>query len=206
MAKREQTGRDDEERPARGKARSEPIAERENGDENGARRSFLERFAAMVVGAIVAVVPPAAGLFTFMDPLRSRYKKQPKWIKVATLGQLPEDGFPSAFPVITDWWDAWNYHKPEEVATIFLKLDPGEQKPLALSSVCPHLGCSVNWSNTDDTYKCPCHSSVFGKDGAVKSGPPPRPMDTLEVEIRNRDEIWVKYEKFKTGHSTKEPE
>ncbi len=43
---------------------------------------------------------------------------------------------------------------------------------LALSSVCPHLGCRVHWESQNDRFFCPCHNGVFDRDGNPVSGPP----------------------------------
>jgi nitrite reductase/ring-hydroxylating ferredoxin subunit len=43
---------------------------------------------------------------------------------------------------------------------------------VALSSVCPHLGCQVHWEPQNDRYFCPCHNGVFSPDGVATSGPP----------------------------------
>ena len=41
----------------------------------------------------------------------------------------------------------------------------------ALSTVCPHLGCLVQWLPDEDQFHCPCHGSRFEPDGAVQNGP-----------------------------------
>ena len=43
---------------------------------------------------------------------------------------------------------------------------------LALSSVCPHLGCRVQWEAHNNRFFCPCHNGVFDPDGQAVSGPP----------------------------------
>ena len=43
---------------------------------------------------------------------------------------------------------------------------------VALSSVCPHLGCQVHWEPQNDRYFCPCHNGVFSPDGVATAGPP----------------------------------
>jgi Rieske Fe-S protein len=43
---------------------------------------------------------------------------------------------------------------------------------LALSSVCPHLGCRVHWEGPNDRFFCPCHNGAFDKSGAPIAGPP----------------------------------
>jgi cytochrome b6-f complex iron-sulfur subunit len=54
---------------------------------------------------------------------------------------------------------------------------------LALSIMCPHLGCSVLWDETKSQFDCPCHSSAFGRQGVVLSSPAPRPLDYFPVII-----------------------
>jgi glycine/D-amino acid oxidase-like deaminating enzyme/nitrite reductase/ring-hydroxylating ferredoxin subunit len=41
----------------------------------------------------------------------------------------------------------------------------------AVSAVCPHLDCIVQWNNAEGTWDCPCHGSRFGVDGDLIVGP-----------------------------------
>lgn len=43
---------------------------------------------------------------------------------------------------------------------------------IALSSVCPHLGCQVHWEGLKDRFFCPCHNGAFDAEGTGISGPP----------------------------------
>ena len=54
---------------------------------------------------------------------------------------------------------------------------------LALSGVCPHLHCIVNWNEVLKRFECPCHGAKFNQDGEVLEGPPPRPLDLYKVQI-----------------------
>jgi Rieske Fe-S protein len=43
---------------------------------------------------------------------------------------------------------------------------------LALSSVCPHLGCRVHWEPQNNRFFCPCHLGAFDPLGKATAGPP----------------------------------
>ena len=43
---------------------------------------------------------------------------------------------------------------------------------IALSSVCPHLGCRVHWEAANDRFFCPCHNGEFDPEGKATGGPP----------------------------------
>lgn len=62
-----------------------------------------------------------------------------------------------------------------------LQAKPGAY--VALSAVCTHLGCVVQWQEEKGEFLCPCHGGRFSSAGAVLGGPPPRPLETLPVVV-----------------------
>jgi cytochrome b6-f complex iron-sulfur subunit len=56
---------------------------------------------------------------------------------------------------------------------------------IALSAVCPHLGCIVQWEKDKQDFLCPCHAGYFNADGEVVSGPPPRALERLPFTVTN---------------------
>ncbi|MGO8762050.1 MAG: ubiquinol-cytochrome c reductase iron-sulfur subunit [Desulfobaccales bacterium] len=54
---------------------------------------------------------------------------------------------------------------------------------IALSRVCTHLGCLVNYDKTKQIFICPCHAGSFDLEGNVISGPPPQPLPKFAVKV-----------------------
>ena len=60
----------------------------------------------------------------------------------------------------------------------------------AFSAICTHLGCVIQWNKDSKEFVCPCHGGKYDLAGKVTYGPPPRPLDTLAVQVRS-GEVFV---------------
>lgn len=54
---------------------------------------------------------------------------------------------------------------------------------VALSAVCTHLGCIVQWQKARQEFLCPCHAGMFTAEGEVISGPPPKALTRLPFTV-----------------------
>jgi len=66
-------------------------------------------------------------------------------------------------------------------SAVIVKTKTGEL--VALSAVCTHLGCIVQWVKEKQHFLCPCHAGEFATDGSVLSGPPPRPLAKIPLTL-----------------------
>ncbi len=53
----------------------------------------------------------------------------------------------------------------------------------ALASICTHLGCTPNWLEGEQKFKCPCHGSGFYITGVNFEGPAPRPLERVGIRV-----------------------
>ncbi len=67
----------------------------------------------------------------------------------------------------------------------------GEQQIYALKTVCTHLGCTPNWLEAEQKFKCPCHGSGFYKDGVNFEGPAPRPLERYAIRLADDGQLEV---------------
>jgi cytochrome b6-f complex iron-sulfur subunit len=61
----------------------------------------------------------------------------------------------------------------------------------ALSTTCTHLGCTPNWLEREEKFKCPCHGSGFKITGVNFEGPAPRPLERWAIAIGEDGQIVV---------------
>ena len=82
--------------------------------------------------------------------------------------------------------DGWYESKPTKVAWVYINED---DKIVAHSPICKHLGCFVTWEGSEDhpnEYFCPCHDGRYYKDGTnVPNTPPLAPLDEYEYEVKD---------------------
>lgn len=52
----------------------------------------------------------------------------------------------------------------------------------ALAMVCTHLGCTVAYDPARGIFQCPCHGGAYDTHGRVIGGPPPAPLQRLNVQ------------------------
>jgi menaquinol-cytochrome c reductase iron-sulfur subunit len=164
------------------------------------RRGFIGLLVAL--GALA--VPTLVGVISFLNPLRQK-SQGGEFLRLASLDVLPEDGTPRKVPVIANREDAWNSFPAEPIGAVFLSRKGDTVS--ALQVICPHAGCSISFVATPEGGKffCPCHIANFDLTGKRldATSPSPRDMDSLEVDVRNKNEVWVKFQTFGLGIADK---
>jgi len=158
---------------------AKPRAAKPSKAEIAERRAFLFGMSALAVG--FAALAATLGTWTlatvrFMFP--NIVREPPSRFTVGTPDKFPpgqvEERFKAQFGV---WIVNAEYN--------------GEQQIVALKSVCTHLGCTPNWLEAEQKFKCPCHGSGFYKDGINFEGPAPRPLERYAISLASNGEIEV---------------
>ena len=140
------------------------------------RRSFLSRLSIVLssIGAAIVAIPNVGFLLGLRRPTEI-------WRNVGSLNNFQigattqvsfEDPSPLPWSGVTAQTCAWVRRVDEE-------------KFVAFSVDCTHLGCPVRWLPTANLFMCPCHGGVFYSDGTVASGPPPRPLFRYPVRVQD---------------------
>lgn len=158
------------------------------------RRGFLHKVSTVSAGlTALAVGVPAAG--AFVSPALPK-KPTDDWIKVADDVALIDVGEPVRVNFVKTDQDAWI--ETRTLNGVWLFTEDGE-KFKAYNAKCTHLGCSYVHDKEKKAFYCPCHRGQFDiKTGKVMDGPPPRPLDELEVEVRE-SAVYVRYRDFRLG-------
>lgn len=62
----------------------------------------------------------------------------------------------------------------------------------AYNQKCTHLSCPVYFEKEKERLECACHEGGFDvRTGNVLYGPPPRPLDRIELDVRENGEVWA---------------
>lgn len=59
----------------------------------------------------------------------------------------------------------------------------------AMSATCTHLDCIVQYRPELHQVWCACHNGLFDLNGRNISGPPPRPLESYDVQVRGEEII-----------------
>jgi cytochrome b6-f complex iron-sulfur subunit len=121
------------------------------------RRSFLSGLG-MVGGLISGYGALAALAGRYLFPARPPEKQ---WMFVAPLREI-EEGASIAYQAPNG----------QHVVITRLRNEGTVADFIALSSVCPHLGCQVHWETQNSRFFCPCHNGTFDPQGNATGGPP----------------------------------
>ena len=142
------------------------------------RRDFMQATIAAIGGLIGLAVGIPAIEYIIGPALK---KNVQNWIQLGAVSKV-ELKTPTLFKANIQSQTGWIVSQDE--LSVYVLTEDG-QSFTAMSNICTHLGCRVRWIPDDRKFACPCHNGVFGEDGSVISGPPPRPLDRYQTKVEN---------------------
>ncbi|MFO0679292.1 MAG: Rieske (2Fe-2S) protein [Polyangiaceae bacterium] len=162
------------------------------------RRTLLKRLTVVAAATFTgAAFGPA--VVVALAPGRPGARGATRWIPTVKLDALA-DGVPKRVVLTADARDAFVTERDKVLGSVWL-VKKGE-KVSAYSTVCPHLGCSID-VKTGGGFTCPCHDSNFTSEGRCEGGPSPRDMDTLETRV-DAGVVAIDFRKFRQGTKDRE--
>lgn len=162
------------------------------------RRSFLGvllGLGTISVGALLSV--PLIRVLLY--PTRAA-TTETTWSDLGAVSEFTSLAAPLKRLITIEQRDGWRKVVTEK--SVYVVAGAGG-KPRVLSSVCPHLGCTIAWNETKKLFISPCHNGIFAPDGAIISGPPRRAMDELETKIE-KGRLKVRFQYFRQLVPTRE--
>ena len=162
------------------------------------RRSFLGvllGLGSFCVGALLSVPLIRFALFPLLR--RTTELKSSPVGNLSTFSSLTE---PVMRTIQIEQVDGWRKAISEKAVYVTKDVE-GQLR--VLTSICPHLGCTVPWNKEKSQFVCPCHGATFAADGTRVSGPSLRGMDTLETSIQD-GQLLVRFQYFRQLVSDKE--
>lgn len=141
------------------------------------RRSALAKIVTGALGFIGAGLAALCGLVAW--PKAAGKSRQ--WRRAASIFDLPPNQ-PMPADLVDRAADGWYATTKQQVVFI----DREGQGYRALSGTCQHLGCRVHFDVSKQQYLCPCHGGVYDRLGRVVAGPPPRPLERLNVRVNEK--------------------
>jgi menaquinol-cytochrome c reductase iron-sulfur subunit len=168
------------------------------------RRKFL-KVATCALGGGVGLVMAAPVLSMLVDPARKMTVTLPTApLDVGRAEQFRVGGEPSRVDVVAPIVkDGWTAARNVVLGAAWIRRTAPETL-VALSAVCPHLGCAVGWDAAAGNFLCPCHDSRFSAAGEKLTGPSERGLDELPLKVVDgRLQLtWIRY---RTGQTAREP-
>ena len=164
---------------------SGPSQEREVATLNAQRRSFLRR-----VCRSLLETPLAVGFTSLVATLGMWLLGCLRFMFPNVLVEPPTTfrvGFPSDYAA----GQVETRYKARHGVWIVRHSYEGQAQIYVLNAVCTHLGCTPNWLETEQKFKCPCHGSGFYKDGIHFEGPAPRPLERYAIRIAEDGQMEV---------------
>jgi Rieske Fe-S protein len=128
-----------------------------------------------------------------------RHKRSEKWVR---LGEVEQ--FDPKVPIKVDFVDTANdaWVETRRLRNVWIYTPDGQHFQV-YNGRCTHLGCNYALDKEKNVFRCPCHTGYFNVEtGAVLGGPPPRPLDTLQVKVE-AGVLYADYQDFRLGVSGK---
>jgi Rieske Fe-S protein len=162
-------------------------------DHDGTTRGQFLSLSTVGLGAMIGGVIGVPATAYILAPVTKKINFEPVFL--GTVDRFPSEGGqfkPIAATYVEDPKNpdtspglAWVHNTGKQGTT----WDAADAMFIVFSNRCMHLGCPVAASLSG--FACPCHGGQYNQEGQRIAGPPIRPLDRFQWELRKSKELWI---------------
>ena len=163
-------------------ASADDKSEPESAEDKSERRDFLSVSSTIAMGVGIGASYGTLGVMAgrYLYPSSG---PDVSWLLAAVVAEVSKG-------------DSFEFIAPSGLKVVIAKQGDGNKAEdfVALSSVCPHLGCAVHWEGNNNRFFCPCHNGVFDPSGKPLEGPPAKAGQRLiefPLKVENETLLYV---------------
>jgi succinate dehydrogenase / fumarate reductase, iron-sulfur subunit len=113
------------------------------------------------------------------------------------LGNLREEPPPPFIRLPRDEWElrpgTSKLFRYGPIPALLIRTPAPEAATRIFVATCTHFDCIVGYRPEENHISCACHGGIYDLEGAVVSGPPPRPLRPLYFRVKQGD-LWIALE------------
>ena len=149
------------------------------GESDGMHRRGFHQTVIYILNGLMGLALALPTLVYLLMPPKGR--KESAYVDAGDISQLTV-GIPVEMSFQQSRVDGWRALTEKKTAWVVKNAD---NSVVAYGPQCTHLGCAYHYEESTKKFICPCHTSYFSIQGAVLTGPAPRPLDRYVTKIEN---------------------
>lgn len=157
----------------------------------------------LALGGCVAAAAATPAVVVLLEPIgKTTVESGSEPVAVGKLSDFPV-ATPTGVEIQARKRDAWSNFGTVTIGKAYI-LRHADDTVTVFSNICPHQGCGIDWRPERQDFFCPCHQSLFARDGSAQTGPSQRGLDPLPYEILPDGTLRIAFVRYRLGGTERE--